>query len=364
MPDMIGSRWSAFQRNIPLLSLLALAACATAQPKADLPQGTAARGDPARAVPAVVETIVTINPRVDADDPALWADPRDPSRAVLFGTDKTSGLYVHDIDGRMRQFIRGGPVNNVDARDGFRVNGKDYVLVAAMQREPFGIMTWLFDPDSFETKPYGLIPTDMGEPYGSCLGKRDGEFYMIANNKAGEINQYRLSAGEAGPVATLVRRMKVGTQPEGCVVDEKAQTFYVGEEDVAIWRFDFDPAGPTDPVKVADVDGVRLTADVEGLSIMRDKGVDYLIASSQGDATYPVWRIDGGGQYAYMGRFAVEGGPIDAVTGTDGLDAWSGPIGSFPEGAIAMHDTQDDNGPQQNFKIVDWRDVKKALGLP
>ena len=157
--------------------------------------------------------------------------------------------------------------------------------------------------------------------------------------------------------------MKVGSQPEGCVVDDKAQLFYQGEEDVAIWRFDFDPKGSTEATKVADVDGVRLTADVEGMSIMRDKGTDYLIASSQGDATYPVWRIEGG-NYVYVGRFAVEGGSIDAVTGTDGLDAWSGPIGPFPEGAVAMHDTQDDDGPQQNFKIVDWREIRKALNLP
>ena len=51
------------------------------------------------------------------------------------------------------------------------------------------------------------------------------------------------------------------------------------------------------------------------------------------------------------------------MTGTDGLDAWSGPIGSFPEGAIAMHDT-DAGGEQQNFKVVDWRAVRRALSLP
>ena len=32
-----------------------------------------------------METLVTTDPQVDADDPVLWADPRDPARAVLFG---------------------------------------------------------------------------------------------------------------------------------------------------------------------------------------------------------------------------------------------------------------------------------------
>lgn len=59
----------------------------------------------------------------------------------------------------------------------------------------------------------------------------------------------------------------------------------------------------------------------------------------------------------------IDGETIDGVTETDGVDAWSGPIGPFPEGALAMHDDRDGTGPQQNFKIVDWRDVRAAMKL-
>ncbi|MBW7945533.1 MAG: phytase [Sphingomonadaceae bacterium] len=345
------------------LPLVLLAACAVQE--ADLPQGTAARGDPAKAVPAAVETVVATDPAVDADDPALWADPRDPSRAVLFGTDKSDGLYVHDIDGEVRQFLPDGPLNNVDLRTGFTVEGKDYVLVTATERENFTLIAYLFDPDTLETRRYGVLPLDMGEPYGYCMGKLGGDFYLIPNNKAGEIRALRLANGAPLSEAQHAYSFKVGSQPEGCVVDDETGRLYLGEEDVAIWRFDLKPGAPdavAGGIKVAAVDGERLTADVEGISILRDRGAKYLIASSQGDATYPVWRIDGD-SYTYKGRFAVEGGTIDNVTGTDGLDAWSGPIGPFPEGAVAMHDT-DDGGGQQNFKIVDWREVRRALSLP
>ncbi|HEY9091488.1 phytase [Parasphingorhabdus sp.] len=343
------------------LPLIMLAGCAASE--IELPQGSAALGDPAKPVPAAMETLVTTDPEVDADDPALWADPRDPTRAVLFGTDKTDGLYVHDMDGTVRQFLPDGPLNNVDLRTGFVVDGKEYVLVAATEREQFGIVTYLFDPDTFETRPYGFIATgaEFGEPYGFCTARIDGNFYLIPNNKEGDILVYRLENGAASAAATLERSLKVGSQPEGCVVDDKAARLYVGEENVAIWRFDLTASASNDPVMVAPVDGNRLTADVEGLTIMRDRGTDYLVASSQGDATYPVWRIEGD-SYHYAGRFAVEGGAIDAVTGTDGLDAWSGPIGQFPEGAIAMHDTDDGDG-QQNYKVVDWRKVREALSL-
>ena len=343
------------------LPLILLAGCAASE--IELPQGSAALGDPAKPVPAAMETLVTTDLEVDADDPALWADPRDPTRAVLFGTDKSDGLYVHDMDGKVRQFLPDGPLNNVDLRTGFVVDGKEYVLVAATERKQFGVITYLFDPDTFEIRPYGFIATgaEFGEPYGFCTAKIDGNFYLIPNNKDGEVRVYRLENGAASASATLERTLKVGSQPEGCVVDDKAKRLYVGEEDVAIWRFDLTSGASTTPVMVAPVDGKHLTDDVEGLTIMRDRGTDYLIASSQGDATYPVWRIEGD-NYHYVGRFAVEGGDIDAVTGTDGLDAWSGAIGQFPEGAIAMHDTDDGDG-QQNYKVVDWRKVREALSL-
>ena len=120
-----------------------LTACAS-----DGPQGVDALGDPARGVPAVGETVVATDPEVDADDPALWADRNDPSRAVLFGTDKSDGLYVHNLDGTVRQFFPVGQLNNVDLREGFMVDGREMVLVAATNDtlDNLGIHTWLLDP--------------------------------------------------------------------------------------------------------------------------------------------------------------------------------------------------------------------------
>jgi 3-phytase len=308
--------------------------------------------------------VVTTDPAVDADDPALWADRRDPSRAVMFGTDKTDGLYVHNLDGSVRQFLPSGALNNVDLRTGFPAGGRDMVLVAASNDEGFGLNLYLFDPATLETAPWGFVPTQPFEPYGFCIGRRGADFYLVANSKTGDIRIWRVAAGPAGPVTTLERTLQVGSQPEGCVVDDEADVLYVGEEDVALWRFDFDPAGSSTPVRVAAADGQRFTADIEGVTIMRDRGVAYLIASSQGDNTFPVYRIEGE-EHIYLGRFAIIAGEqIDAVTQTDGLDAWSGPIGAFPDGVVAFHDHADDpNRGQQNYKLVDWRDIRRALRI-
>ena len=342
---------------LAILAATALSACLAHQ-------GINAPGDPAKPVTAVAETRVTTDSAVDADDPALWADSRNPGRALLFSTDKSDGLYVHDLDGTVRQFLSDGPLNNVDLRPGFVVDGREQVLVAASDRAQSGIRAYLLDPDTLATRPFGFIPTEIGEPYGFCLGQRGNDVYALISNKDGRMQQIRMTAGAEGVVGNVVRELKVATQPEGCVVDDAAQSLYVGEEDVGVWRFGFDPAGPALATAIARVDNQRIAADVEGLALIRDGGRQYLLVSSQGDSTYGVFRIEGDA-HVYVGRFAVVDGPvIDGVSSTDGLSAWSGPIGGYPEGVLAMHDDKD--APlrgQQNFKLVDWRDVKTALGL-
>jgi len=325
-----------------------------------------ANGEPPVLVKAALETVVTSDGQVDADDPAFWADRSNPSRAVMFGTDKTDGLYVHNMDGTVKQFFPDGALNNVDLREGFTVGGKEYVLVGASADEELGLHTYLLDPATLEAKKYGFVTTGDYEPYGFCVGKYNGQFYLIADAKSGEVRVWTITAGETGPVTNLVRTFHVGSQAEGCVVDDSNGNLYVGEEDVGIWLFSLAAGSSDTPVSIAKVDRQRITDDVEGLTIMRDGEHKYLIASSQGDDTYNVFRIDGATTHTYVGRFAiVDGDTIDGVTATDGLDAWSGAIAQFPEGVLGFHDDDDKPLPgQQNYKMVDWRDVRAALGLP
>ena len=129
-----------------------------------------------------------------------------------------------------------------------------------------------------------------------------------------------------------------------------------------VWRYSLDPAAGDTRSALAAADGKRLVADVEGVTLIRDGAATYVVVSSQGDSAFAVWRVDGPAP-DYRGRFRVTAsGPIDAVTGTDGLDAFSGPIGPYREGLIAVQDDIDTGGTQ-NFKLVDWTAVKRALVL-
>ena len=52
--------------------------------------------------------------------------------------------------------------------------------------------------------------------------------------------------------------------------------------------------------------------DPRDLTILQDGSARYLIGSSQGDSTFPVWRIDGAAPQ-YKGRFKVVDGAFDMI---------------------------------------------------
>jgi 3-phytase len=351
-------------------TFLLAASCAAVDPESvsDSAGMTIGVGTP---VPAAGETAaVGTRKRDAADDPEIWADPRDPSRGVIFGTDKQAGLYVYDLAGKDLQFLPEGPLNNVDLRDGFEVGGRKQVLVGASDRGRSAIGFFLLDPDTLKTTPWGRVPVKVSEPYGFCMGRRGTETIAVMVGKDGDIAQFTVTDQGGKPAATLTRSFAVGSQSEGCVVDDVAGALYIAEEAKGIWRYDLDPASGAARTHFAPAPSPELAPDVEGLTLLRDGGKTYLLASSQGDSAFAVWRVDSEPS-TYVGRFSVmPGAGADAVTGTDGLAALGGPVGAFPEGLIVVQDDSDTDGEtttgaraRQNFKLVDWRAVKAALTI-
>lgn len=355
------------------MGAIMLASCATTPltgeetDVSDAPGMTVGVGVP---VLASAETVAVGTANADAaDDPAIWVDRADRARAVVFGTDKKAGLYAYRLDGSVLQNLDGGEPNNVDLRDGFAIDGRSQVLVAASDRSPdrFGITLFIMDPASLQTRYWGLIPVDLAEPYGLCVGKREDRFVVIINGTDGQVRQVAVSIGADGrPVGTVEKQYAVGSQTEGCVIDDEAGVVYIGEEAKGVWRYSLDPAQGSRRESIAQAPGEALVPDVEGLAMLKENGATWLLASSQGDSAFAIWRVDG--PTAYRGRFSVVGGGgIDAVTGTDGIAALAGPVGGFAQGLIVVQDDVDEipggTGERQNFKLVDWAAIKAALGL-
>jgi len=343
-----------------------LAGCAgfgSDAPKDGTPSGTP--------VPAAHETVAVATVNSDAaDDPEIWADPRDPNRAVIFGADKKAGLYAYGLDGQVRAFLPEGPLNNIDLRDGFMVGGKAQVLIAASHRSRGGALLFLMDPDTLDVRTWGLVPVPVSEPYGLCMARRGDDVVVIVVGKDGDVRQVRVRDQGGEPVGVEEQSFAVGSQSEGCVVDDETGALYVGEEMKGIWRYSLDPTAGGARTLLEAAPSPRLTPDVEGLTLLRDLDQTFLIASSQGDNAFAVWRVAGEAA-DYQGRFSVAAaGDVDAVSGTDGVAALGGPVGPYAEGLIVVQDDADTEGAssevrraRQNFKLVDWRAVKSALEI-
>lgn len=297
-----------------------------------------------------------------ADDPAIWRNPADPAAGLIVGTDKKAGLYVYDLQGKQRSFVNAGRVNNVDLRD----MGATGIIVAASDRsDPLNAKIALFrlDPIAATLTALGKVSAGTGEAYGVCLYREGGTLFAFNVIKDGTIRQVALTLGDGAPSGKIVRTMKLATQSEGCVTDERTHRLYVAEEDVGLWRFDAAPGGATAPIKMASADGYQIVADTEGVTLAAEGPGNggYLLVSSQGDNAYAVYRL---ADDAYLGRFRIGAGLVGSTEETDGVDIAVGDFGpGYPGGLFVAQDGQ--NAPAaQNFKLVAWADIKASLKLP
>ncbi|HEY5558963.1 MAG TPA: phytase [Steroidobacteraceae bacterium] len=327
---------------------------------------------PPHPVAPVAETVPVESAGDAADDPAIWVHPEDPRLSLVIGTDKRRGLNVYDLDGQLLQTLPDGRMNNVDVRDGLTVNGRSMALVAATNRTDRTIALYLLDPVTRRLARAGdPVPTGFAEPYGLCLyASRDGGLFVFASDSgSGQFRQWRIRADGGVVGAERVRTFRVGSQAEGCVADDETGALYVAEEDVALWKYQADPGAGNARRAIDRVGGASgLAADLEGVSIwLGGDGGGYLVLSNQGANRYAVYRRDGAN--AYVGSFELvehAAARIDGVSETDGLAITSRPLGArYPHGLLVVQDGSNlPAGQNQNFKLVSWRDVAAALGIP
>jgi 3-phytase len=344
----------------PLLLALSVAGCTSQspQPAMDTPRTVE--------IPARAETQPVATLDDAADDPAIWYNPNDPSKSWVIGTDKKAGIHVYDLTGKQISFTASPGLNNVDLRPGVMLGGKEIVLVAASDRaDEINAKMALFalDTAAGTLAPIAATPVGAGEAYGMCLWQRasDKALFAFVVMKDGRIDQLAFDLSDAKPTAKVVRSMKLATQSEGCVADDRTGILYVAEEDVGVWTFDAGPTAATTAKAFAKVDRKTLFDDAEGLALAPSgKDGGYLIVSSQGDNAYAIYRLNDAG---FAGRFKLKGGSVDGTYETDGIELLLGDFGpGFPGGLFVAQDG--DNRPDaQNFKYASWADVVKALGV-
>lgn len=302
-----------------------------------------------------------------ADDPALWVHPDRPQDSRVVGTNKKLGLEVYALDGRLVQSLPTGRMNNVDVRQGVQWGNTSGDIAAASNRSDNTITVWKIDRDGALSE-WGRIPTGLNEVYGICLYQpAEGGAHVFINDKDGRFRQFELTAPQGVLQGRLLREFAVASQPEGCVVDDAQARIFMGEEDQGVWVMSARAEQPARPQLVAEV-GRHLTADVEGLGLYHGKQQSYLVVSSQGDNSFVLFQANA--PYRFVGKVRVginASQGIDGVAETDGLEVTSASLGAgiFSQGALVVQDgykrLPDGN---QNFKLVPWADVVRALALP
>ncbi|MEN9328194.1 MAG: hypothetical protein RI947_1002 [Candidatus Parcubacteria bacterium] len=303
-------------------------------------------------VTATVETAPVPHSGDAADDPAIWVNPANPGNSTVIGTDKLGGIAVYDLAGKQLQYLPDGQLNNVDIRDGFSLGGQQVSLVTAGNRTNNSIAIYKVNPSTRLLENVAARTITTLATYGSCMYRSiAGQYYYFVNSKSGGVEQWELKDNGAGKVdATKVRSFSVGSQTEGCVADDKAAEFYIGEEAVAIWKYSAAPNGGSTRTQVDNTSG-HVASNIEGLTIAYTSSGSYLMASSQGNNSYVVYRL-GGSTPVYVKTFKIVDGAVDGTSGTDGIDVTATALGSaFPNGVFIAQDGSNSGG-NQNYKLV------------
>jgi 3-phytase len=311
----------------------------------------------------------------DADDPAIWVHPKDPSKSLILGTDKhegTGGLYVFDLNGKKVQAIT--PLdrpNNVDVLQGGSLGGNRIDLAVVSERVAEQIRIYKIDQETGSLSEVGgstkILQDAKGDerlPMGVALWRRprDGAIYLFVSPKTGPkegyLAQYQLMPAKEGKV-DLVFIRRVGSfsgvsadgegEIEALVSDPQKGRLYFADEKAGLKSIAADPTSKPGEI-IFGKDLYR--GDREGLAVVTLDRQRVLLSSDQieGGSKIVVWDIGG----RTPRRIATLDTPSDT---TDGIEAKAQSFGpEFPEGILVMMNSKD-----KNFNIFNLAEVKRGL---
>lgn len=163
----------------------------------------------------------------DADDPAIYVHPTDPSQSLVISSLKDGGLATFDLSGQLVQHIL--PVdfgdiryNNVDLIYGFELGNQSVDLAVASDRENDTLAIFQIDSTTrqlinitADNIPQSIFGVDDGEQTAYGLGAYtslvSGKTYVFVSQREGDqVAQLELVDNENGQVsAMLVRTLRV-----------------------------------------------------------------------------------------------------------------------------------------------------------
>ena len=303
-----------------------------------------------------------------ADDPAIWFNQADPTKSLIFGTDKRKGIHVYDLYGKELSFSELGATNNID----LRVIDKNVHMVIS-NRSSGTLGYWVF-PESnlyeyFSVNPTNAFTEDVTHyhleanmnVYGVCMGFVNGRLSAALTEEEGPTVQMwdlttKKVVGKIDVISDEENTPKTGNEAEGCVFDDENSRLLISREGSKGYLKAYE-SDTLRMIEVVDSRDENIIGDPEGVAIYKTSDVEgYIILSSQGGNEFNLYdRVS----LDFISKFKING-----VEDTDGLDVTNKTVEDiFPNGFLVVQDGR--NLPSnQNFKIVSMEEVlKKKLSL-
>ncbi|MGI0015016.1 MAG: phytase [Nitrososphaera sp.] len=328
---------------------------------------------------SVFPKVATDSVKDDADDPAIWIHPTDPSKSLIIGTDKGKvdrGFYVWNLRGEQIQYVALARPNNVDVRYGMKLGNRLVDIAVTNVRHSKEIKIFAINPAdgilTDITTDAGIKTPELDEPYGLCLYQRpsDGAIFVIESSddellgeSANSLHQYRLLDDGYGKVKGVYVRTfgqnTIDSAAEKLVADDELGFVYAADEGTAIRKYYADPdQGNNEEIAAFGFDD-GILGDREGLAIYRsDSKTGYLLVSNQEKGTefssIKVYRREGDDGNPHQHSLLATINTMGSAD-TDGLDVTSRPaLPEFPYGFLVKHDA-----PGRCFKLYSWKEIAK-----
>ncbi|MDP5157947.1 MAG: phytase [Flaviramulus sp.] len=313
-------------------------------------------------LPVIEPSIVTEKTLHDTDDPAIWINPNDASKSIVFGTDKeTEGaIYAFNLDGKIikEKTIKGlKRPNNIDLEYGFQLNDSTKVdIIAFTERERQQIRLFSvpdmkpLDNGGFKvfedvTEEGANLPMGIGL-YKSPITKR---VYAIVGRKTGPIEgylyQYELVSDSLGVYSKLTRKFgqfSAKKEIEAIAVDDKNGIVYYSDEGHCIRKYYAEPSKGDE--EISCFGGEYFKSDIEGIAIAHYPNKSFLIVSNQQAGTFNIFDLKTNTFIKELNLGTLE---------TDGCDVTTESLGNkFPNGLfVSMND-------EMNFFFHDLAKLK------
>ncbi|MCY1080400.1 myxosortase-dependent phytase-like phosphatase [Archangium lansingense] len=304
---------------------------------------------------------------------ALWMHPSDPASSVLLVADNQRGLLLYRTDGTELSLLASdGVALGVDVQESVQVTGVSQSLVMVANPTLQALVAYIIDPTTLAIRSAGLTPiTTTGFVPNSValyVSPTTGRFFAFAGSSTGIVAQFELTGqvGDGGVQVTPVRTFDVGDAVVGLAVDDAQRRLYVVEQNVGIWRYGAEPDDDDARTLVDGVTGGGLSVPLGGVALYTASGVrGYLLAVNGGENAVRIYERDPAA-HTFRGSFTVVAdGGIDAVDRPRHLVVTNRALGSrFPLGMLAVHDSTNTVGNNENLKLVPWQSIATGFTTP